>query len=133
VLIRSDACGVFAAAKGIMNIMGDYDVDPDVVLEVPLSRYKQHGAVVGKKGCVIAGLSANHNVRIYVPPNSKHDPEGKASNANVQLEGELENVEKWRCLQLFLVALLEILYRPLLFVHEEVNCNLSSRNTRMKR
>mmetsp|Transcript_8867 Transcript_8867/g.13129 ORF Transcript_8867/g.13129 Transcript_8867/m.13129 type:complete len:468 (-) Transcript_8867:304-1707(-) len=94
VLIRSDACGVFAAAKGIINIMGDYDVDPDVVLEVPLSRYKQHGAVVGKKGCVIAGLSANHNVRIYVPPNSKHDPEGKASNANVQLEGELENVEK---------------------------------------
>lgn len=94
VLIRSDACGVFAAAKGVMKIMGDYEVvDPDVVLEVPLSRYK-HGAVVGKKGCVIAGLSANHNVRIYVPPNSKHDPEGTASNANVQLEGELDNVEK---------------------------------------
>jgi len=138
VLIRGDAVGAFVAARLVVqllvrnnnNIMSnkqDHDedeyelFDSDVVLDVPLNRYKQHGAVVGKRGATIAALSADHNVRIHVPhknaviynqhaegahgsvtTNGYHHGNGgdlhqsqqrDPSLPNVQLEGELDNVE----------------------------------------
>ena len=87
----------------------DYIIDPDVVLDVPLNRYRQHGAVVGKRGATIAALSADHNVRIFVPHKQTiYDGNDNSStmgrDANVQLEGSLDNVEKCLVQMLAIVA-----------------------------
>mmetsp|Transcript_7159 Transcript_7159/g.9288 ORF Transcript_7159/g.9288 Transcript_7159/m.9288 type:complete len:1307 (-) Transcript_7159:432-4352(-) len=148
VLIRGDAVGAFVAARLVVqllvrnnnNIMSnkqdhedEYELfDSDVVLDVPLNRYKQHGAVVGKRGATIAALSADHNVRIHVPhknaviynqhaegahggatTNGYHHGNGgdlhqsqqrDPSLPNVQLEGELDNVETCLIQMLGIVA-----------------------------
>ena len=92
---------------------GETDADDvpemdDIVLEIPIHR-SRHAAIIGKKGLTIAAISADFNVRIMVPHRNQ---EGNNSNSNsnsnskslsspnniniIQLEGDLENVE--RCL-----------------------------------
>ena len=125
VFIRGDPCGAIAAAKLLLPLLitnpptgaqseedgiekndVDYSADmDDVVLDVPIRR-SRHAAIIGKKGLTIAALSADHNVRIMVPHrnHSVHDKTSSPNNAApspsniniVQLEGQLENVE--RCL-----------------------------------
>lgn len=98
------------------------DMD-DVVLEVPIPRAR-HAAIIGKKGLTIANLSADFNVRIMVPHRNpqlqlqQQQQQGTEDESNggiesgtneylgnlpahqptsihiVQLEGQLENVEK---------------------------------------
>jgi len=125
VIIRGDPCGAIAAAKLLLPLLitnpptgaqsdddgiekndVDYSADmDDVVLDVPIHR-SRHAAIIGKKGLTIAALSADHNVRIMVP-HRNHSVHDKTSSPNtaapspsniniVQLEGQLENVE--RCL-----------------------------------
>jgi hypothetical protein len=81
VVIRGDPCGALAAGQYLAKIVLELD---EVVLDVPLSRNK-HAALIGKRGLVLANLSADTQVRIMVPRRElRHDV--------VQLEGELEHV-----------------------------------------
>jgi len=90
VVIRGDPCGALAAGQFLKKIVLELD---EVVLDVPLSRTK-HAALIGKRGLVLANLSADTQVRIMVPRRElRHDV--------VQLEGELENVRA--CLDKILV------------------------------
>jgi hypothetical protein len=115
VMIRGDPCGSFAAARLLVPLLNtglpdhtshthieeDLDVRvpsetctgmDDVVLDIPIHRAK-HSVIIGKKGLTIANLSAHYNVRIMVP----HRNMEKTTSANiniVQLEGNLDNVEK---------------------------------------
>jgi KH domain len=96
VVIRADPKAAFTAASKLEEIVDANDsAMDDVVLDVPLSRQK-HSAVVGKRGLVLASLSADTQVRIMVPnKDRRHDV--------VQLEGSLSNVKM--CLErLLLVA-----------------------------
>jgi trimeric autotransporter adhesin len=96
VVIRADPKAAFTAAAKLEEIVDANDsAMDDVVLDVPLSRQK-HSAVVGKRGLVLASLSADAQVRIMVPnKDRRHDV--------VQLEGSLSNVKM--CLErLLLVA-----------------------------
>lgn len=90
VVIRADPCAAITAAQLLQGKVGQLD---DVVMDVPLGRAK-HAAIVGRRGYVLANLSADTNVRIMVPRRElRHDV--------IQLEGELENVKQ--CLQRILV------------------------------
>ena len=81
VVIRADPSAALAAAQHLALSLPTIDA---VILDVPLSRHK-HAAIVGKKGSVLATLSAETNVRIMVPSKDlKHDM--------VQLEGDWNNV-----------------------------------------
>jgi hypothetical protein len=81
VVIRGDPCGALAAGQFLAKIVMELD---EVVLDVPLSRTK-HAALIGKRGLVLANLSADTQVRIMVPRRElRHDV--------VQLEGDLEQV-----------------------------------------
>ncbi len=69
-----------------MHLIDEID---DVVLECPIPANK-YALIIGSKGATIKRLSADHNVRIYVP-----DFKDKSnSNQCVQLEGEFQNVLK---------------------------------------
>lgn len=59
--------------------------------EIPVHRSK-HSAIIGKKGANIMKLTADHNVRIMVPPPSRDTVETGYQNI-VQLEGNLFAVE----------------------------------------
>lgn len=86
VVIRADPCAALAAGQRLLDIVGEID---DVVLDLPLSRQK-HASLIGKRGLVLASLSAETNVRIMVPSKEvRHDV--------VQLEGSLDRVRK--CLE----------------------------------
>lgn len=90
VVIRADPCAAITAAQLLRGKVGQLD---DVVMDVPLGRAK-HAAIVGRRGYVLANLSADTNVRIMVPRRElRHDV--------IQLEGELDNVKQ--CLQKVLV------------------------------
>ena len=83
VVIRAGPCAALAAAQRLLETVGELD---DVVLDFPLSRTK-HASLIGKRGLVLANLSADTSVRIMVPAKEvRHDI--------VQLEGELGNVRK---------------------------------------
>ena len=82
VVIRADPCAALAAAQRLHDMVDEMD---DVVMDVPLSRNK-HAALIGKRGLVLANLSADTAVRIMVPRRElRHDV--------IQLEGELQNVK----------------------------------------
>ena len=83
VVIRATPCAALAAGQRMLEIVGELD---EVVLDFPLSRNK-HASLIGKRGLVLANLSADTSVRIMVPAKEvRHDI--------VQLEGELGNVRK---------------------------------------
>lgn len=83
VVIRATPCAALAAGQRLLEIVGELD---EVVLDFPLSRNK-HASLIGKRGLVLANLSADTSVRIMVPAKEvRHDI--------VQLEGELGNVRK---------------------------------------
>jgi KH domain len=92
VVIRASPCAALAAGQRLWETVGDMD---EVVLDFPLARTK-HASLIGKRGLVLANLSADTSVRIMVPAKEvRHDI--------VQLEGDLENVAKClsKILQLF--------------------------------
>ena len=66
VVIRADPVGAFAAARLLTRDVGGPDRVDDVVVDVPVHR-SRHAGLIGRKGLVIAGLSAEHGVRIMVP------------------------------------------------------------------
>lgn len=83
VVIRANPCAALAAGQRLLETVGELD---EVVLDFPLSRTK-HASLIGKRGLVLANLSADTSVRIMVPAKEvRHDI--------VQLEGELGNVRK---------------------------------------
>ena len=83
VVIRAEVCQVLVAAKLLQDIVTEANLD-DVILDLPIAMQK-HAVIVGKKGLVLANLSADTNVRIMVPSRDvKVDI--------VQLEGPLSNV-----------------------------------------
>lgn len=83
VVIRADQCAALATGQRLLDIVGEMD---EVVLDLPLARSK-HASLIGKRGLVLANLSADTSVRIMVPQKQvRHDV--------VQLEGELLNVRK---------------------------------------
>lgn len=92
VVIKGDPAGTFKAAKLVLEALEDPQDMDGVVLDVPLHRSK-HSAVIGKKGINIMKLSADHNVRIMVPPPSREHLE-KGNVNMVQLEGDVFDVEK---------------------------------------
>mmetsp|Transcript_19132 Transcript_19132/g.31719 ORF Transcript_19132/g.31719 Transcript_19132/m.31719 type:complete len:328 (+) Transcript_19132:92-1075(+) len=86
VVVRGGPCAALAAGQRLLDIVGELD---EVVLDLPLSRQK-HASLIGKRGLVLANLSADTSVRIMVPRRDvRHDV--------VQLEGDLHNVRK--CLE----------------------------------
>jgi hypothetical protein len=86
VVVRGGPCAALAAGQRLLDIVGELD---EVVLDLPLSRQK-HASLIGKRGLVLANLSADTSVRIMVPRRDvRHDV--------VQLEGDLQNVRK--CLE----------------------------------
>lgn len=90
VVIRADPCAALMAAQLLRDKVGQMD---DIVMDVPLGRAK-HAAVVGRRGYVLANLSADTNVRIMVPRRElRHDV--------IQLEGDLDKVKQ--CLERVLV------------------------------
>lgn len=81
VVMRGDPCAALCAAQRLRDYAGG-DLD-DVVLDVPLNR-GNFSKLIGKRGMVLAGLSADTNVRIMVPQ--------RAMRVDlIQLEGELDN------------------------------------------
>lgn len=83
VVIRADPCAALSAAQLLRDKVGQMD---DVVMDIPLGRAR-HAAVVGRRGYVLANMSARTNVRIMVPRRElRHDV--------IQLEGDLENVKQ---------------------------------------
>lgn len=86
VVIRADPCAALTAAQLLRDKVGPLD---DIVMDVPLGRAK-HAAVVGRRGYVLANLSADTHVRIMVPRRElRHDI--------IQLEGQLDKVKQ--CLE----------------------------------
>ncbi|ACI64994.1 hypothetical RNA binding protein [Thalassiosira pseudonana CCMP1335] len=67
VIIRGDPVGCLSAARQVIPII-DRAHDPDIVFEVPIHRTK-HNLLVGKKGVVLAAMSATFQLRIMIPPN----------------------------------------------------------------
>ena len=93
VVIRAgDAVAALTAATRILALTKD--MHDGVVMDLPLAAHK-HAALVGKKGLQLANLSADHGVRIFVPPREQKDD-------IIQLEGSLGQVK--RCLRDLLVA-----------------------------
>jgi hypothetical protein len=93
VVIRGSPGGVLAGTEMLQKIVGG-ELD-EVVLDLPISRTK-HALIIGKRGAIIANLSADTQVRIMVPPRAlRHDV--------VQLEGDLENVKE--CLERIMALL----------------------------
>ena len=83
IVIRADPCAALTAAKLLRDKVGQMD---DIVMDIPLGRAK-HAAVVGRRGYVLANLSADTNVRIMVPRRElRHDI--------IQLEGQLDKVKQ---------------------------------------
>lgn len=83
VVIRGDPCAALCAAQRLREVAGG-DLD-DVILDVPMNRAK-FSTLIGKRGMVLANLSADTNVRIMVPQ--------RALRIDlIQLEGELDNVK----------------------------------------
>jgi len=105
------------------------DMD-DLVLDIPIHK-SRHSAIIGRKGLTIAALSADHNVRVMVPKSNTHAPpvsvvQGESNNDAspttdaqldpvelakqrrreniIQLEGQLDNVEKCVCKVLNIVS-----------------------------
>jgi predicted RNA-binding protein YlqC (UPF0109 family) len=92
VVIRADPLGALSAAEQLQAVVDDKHFD-QVVLDLPISRTK-HAAIIGKKGLVLAHLSADFNVRIMVPRRElRHDV--------IQLEGDYENCKL--CLEKLLI------------------------------
>jgi hypothetical protein len=95
VVIRADPCATLTAAQLLREKVGRMD---DVIMDIPLGRNK-HSGLIGRRGFVLASLSADTNVRIMVPSRElRHDI--------VQLEGELDNVKL--CLERVLVITSDI-------------------------
>mmetsp|Transcript_12042 Transcript_12042/g.16065 ORF Transcript_12042/g.16065 Transcript_12042/m.16065 type:complete len:232 (-) Transcript_12042:782-1477(-) len=88
VIIRADPCGAFAAAKLLLPLI-DYEMD-DVVLDIPIHRSK-HSSIIGRKGFMIASLSADYKVRIMVPyrQSSAAATTGVGGTANKQSGGKV--------------------------------------------
>jgi predicted RNA-binding protein YlqC (UPF0109 family) len=95
VVIRADPCATLTAAQLLREKVGRMD---DVIMDIPLGRNK-HSGLIGRRGFVLANLSADTNVRIMVPSRElRHDI--------VQLEGDLDNVKQ--CLERVLVITSDI-------------------------
>jgi predicted RNA-binding protein YlqC (UPF0109 family) len=93
VVIRGDTCAALCAAQRLRDVAGG-DMD-HVVLDVPLNR-SNFAKLIGKRGMVLASLSADTNVRIMVPQ--------RALRIDLfQLEGELDNVKL--CLEKIVILL----------------------------
>jgi hypothetical protein len=93
VVIRADPLGALSAAEQLQAVVDDHKNVDQVVLVFPISRTK-HAAIIGKKGLVLAHLSADYNVRIMVPRRElRHDV--------IQLEGDYENCKA--CLEKLLI------------------------------
>lgn len=83
VVIRGDPCAALCAAQRLRAVAGG-ELD-DVILDIPLNRGK-FSTLIGRRGSVLFGLSADTNVRIMVPQ--------RALRIDlIQLEGELDNVK----------------------------------------
>jgi len=94
VVIRADPCAALAAAQRLEQMVGEFD---EVVVDLPISRTR-HAALVGKRGFILANLSADTQVRIMVPRRDlRHDV--------IQLEGELHHVHT--CLERVLTLAME--------------------------
>ncbi len=92
VVIRADPCAALAAAQQLEDLVDELD---EVIMDVPISRMK-HASLIGKRGVVLANLSADTQVRIMVPRRDlRHDV--------IQLEGDLEKVKL--CLEKVLTIL----------------------------
>jgi KH domain len=78
VVVRADLGGTLQAAH---ILAANVPLLDHIVLDVPLSRHK-HAAIVGKRGLVLAQLSANHQVRIMVPNK-------EVRQDIIQLEGDI--------------------------------------------
>ena len=78
VIIRGDPVGCFAAVRQIMVLVYNRH-DSDVVFEVPIHRSK-HNLLVGKRGLILAALSAEYEVRIMIPPNDLMENVGGTVN-----------------------------------------------------
>jgi predicted RNA-binding protein YlqC (UPF0109 family) len=95
VVIRADPCATLTAAQLLREKVGRMD---DVIMDIPLGRNK-HSGLIGRRGFVLANLSADTSVRIMVPSRElRHDI--------VQLEGDLDNVKQ--CLERVLVITSDI-------------------------
>jgi predicted RNA-binding protein YlqC (UPF0109 family) len=93
VVIRADPLGALSAAEQLQAVLVDDKRFDQVVVDLPISRTK-HAAIIGKKGLVLAHLSADYNVRIMVPRRElRHDV--------IQLEGDYENCKV--CLEKLLI------------------------------
>lgn len=83
VVIRGDPCAALCAAQRLRQVADD--TMDDVVMDVPLNKSK-FSSLIGKRGMILAGLSADTNVRIMIPQ--------RALRIDlIQLEGELDNVK----------------------------------------
>ena len=74
-----------------MHILLEVD---EVVADFPIPR-NLHQRIVGSSGITIRTISANTNVRIYVPGIHDYSSTGTVSRSNISLEGECENVFKY--------------------------------------
>lgn len=92
VIIKGDPVSTIKAGKLVLEALEDPQDMDGVVLDVPIHRSK-HSAIIGKKGVNIMKLSADHNVRIMVPPPSRDGSE-KGNLNMIQLEGDIFDVEK---------------------------------------
>ena len=82
VVIRGYPAAALCAAQHLREVAGDLD---DVILDVPLNRSK-FATLIGKRGVLLANLSADTNVRIMIPQRTLRID-------LIQLEGELDNVK----------------------------------------
>merc|ERR1712151_1194341 len=70
VVIRADPVAALSAGKLLEDKVEQLD---QVVMDVPLNRIK-HSSLIGKRGLILAKLSADTNVRIMVPSRDlRHD------------------------------------------------------------
>eukprot|EP00569_Conticribra_weissflogii_P003440 CAMPEP_0171334838 /NCGR_PEP_ID=MMETSP0878-20121228/4947_1 /TAXON_ID=67004 /ORGANISM="Thalassiosira weissflogii, Strain CCMP1336" /LENGTH=595 /DNA_ID=CAMNT_0011836015 /DNA_START=595 /DNA_END=2382 /DNA_ORIENTATION=+ len=67
ITIRGDPVGCLCAVRQIVPLV-DRSHDPHVIFEIPIHKPK-HNLLVGRKAIILAALSADHDVRIMIPPN----------------------------------------------------------------
>lgn len=111
VVVRADPRACLAAALHIQRATAAAGHEEAVVLDVPLSRTK-HAAIVGKRGLVLANMSADHGTRIMVPSKLMvpHSQQQVPHHNVVQLEGALWNV--MQCLERLLSVALTAHRKP---------------------